>query len=205
MLASELIRDAVLRHKAQDIPIAVSMANVAASGGYWGSTPADRIFAEPETITGSIGIFAVIPTFEETAAAAGVTSDGVRTTPLSGQPVLIGGFTPETDAILQAFIENGYEDFLDRVGEARGMTRDQADAVGQGRDGEETGSGGDVFARMARGQANVVTQVAADADRLLGAKGAQAYCLACPSPQAGPSQAGAPDGWLARIAALLFG
>ena len=263
VLASELIREAVLRHKAQDIPIAVSMANVAASGGYWVSTPADRIFAEPETITGSIGIFAVIPTFEETAAAAGVTTDGVRTTPLSGQPDLIGGFTPETDAILQAFIENGYEDFLDRVGEARGMTRDQADAVGQGRvwdggtarqlrlvdeyggmeealawtaaqadlgsdwhvvylgtnpstydtllrqwligDGEEAGSGGDVFARMARGQASVVTQVAADADRLLGAKGAQAYCLACPSPQAGPSQASAPDGWLARIAALLFG
>lgn len=263
VLASELIREAVLRHKAQDIPIAVSMANVAASGGYWVSTPADRIFAEPETITGSIGIFAVIPTFEETAAAAGVTSDGVRTTPLSGQPDLIGGFTPETDAILQAFIENGYEDFLDRVGEARGMTRDQADAVGQGRvwdggtarqlrlvdeyggmeealawtaaqadlgsdwhvvylgtspstydtllrqwligDGEETGSGGDVFARMARGQASVVTQVAADADRLLGAKGAQAYCLACPSPPAGQSQASAPDGWLARIAALLFG
>jgi protease-4 len=263
VLASELIREAVLRHKAQDIPIAVSMANVAASGGYWVSTPADRIFAEPETITGSIGIFAVIPTFEETAAAAGVTSDGVRTTPLSGQPDLIGGFTPETDAILQAFIENGYEDFLDRVGEARGMTRDQADAIGQGRvwdggtarqlrlvdeyggmeealawtaaqadlgsdwhvvylgtnpstydtllrqwligDGEEAGSGGDVFARMARGQARVVTQVTADADRLLGAKGAQAYCLACPSPQAAQSQARAPDGWLARIAALLFG
>ena len=263
VLASELIREAVLRHKAQDIPIAVSMANVAASGGYWVSTPADRIFAEPETITGSIGIFAVIPTFEETAAAAGVTSDGVRTTPLSGQPDLIGGFTPETDAILQAFIENGYEDFLDRVGEARGMTRDQADAVGQGRvwdggtarqlrlvdeyggmeealawtaaqadlgsdwhvvylgtnpstydtllrqwligDGEEAGSGGDVFARLARGQASVVTQVAADADRLLGAKGAQAYCLACPSREAGQSQARAPDGWIARIAALLFG
>ena len=133
VLASELIRDAVLRHKARDIPIAVSMANVAASGGYWVSTPADRIFAEPETITGSIGIFAVIPTFEETAAMAGVTSDGVRTTPLSGQPDLIGGFTPETDAMLQAFIEDGYEDFLTRVGEARGLTREQADAVGQGR------------------------------------------------------------------------
>ena len=133
VLASELIRDAILRHKARDIPIAVSMANVAASGGYWVSTPADRIFAEPETITGSIGIFAVIPTFEETAAMAGVTSDGVRTTPLSGQPDLIAGFTPETDAILQAFIEDGYEDFLDRVGEARGLTREQADAVGQGR------------------------------------------------------------------------
>ena len=133
VLASELIRDAILRHKARDIPIAVSMANVAASGGYWVSTPADRIFAEPETITGSIGIFAVIPTFEETAAMAGVTSDGVRTTPLSGQPDLIAGFTPETDAILQAFIEDGYEDFLERVGEARSLTREQADAVGQGR------------------------------------------------------------------------
>ena len=104
VLASEMIRDAVMRHKERDIPIAVSMANVAASGGYWVSTPADRIFAEPETITGSIGIFAVIPTFEETAAMAGVTSDGVRTTPLSGQPDLVGGLTPETDAMLQAYI-----------------------------------------------------------------------------------------------------
>ena len=69
-----MIRDAVMRHKERDIPIAVSMANVAASGGYWVSTPADRIFAEPETITGSIGIFAVIPTFEETAAMAGAAA-----------------------------------------------------------------------------------------------------------------------------------
>ena len=86
VLASEAIREAILRHKAKNIPIAVSMANVAASGGYWVSTPADRIFAEPETITGSIGIFAVIPTFEDTAAEIGITTDGVSTTPLSGQP-----------------------------------------------------------------------------------------------------------------------
>ena len=133
VLASEVIREAILRQKARKIPVAVSMANVAASGGYWVSTPADRIFAEPETITGSIGIFAVVPTFEETAAMIGVTTDGVRTTPLSGQPDFIGGFTPEADAMMQAFIENGYEDFLSRVGAARGMTRDQVDAVGQGR------------------------------------------------------------------------
>ena len=104
VLASEEIRDAVMRHKARDIPVAVSMANVAASGGYWVSTPADRIFAEPETITGSIGIFAVIPTFEDAAASIGVNSDGVATGPLSGQPDLIGGFTPEVDRILQASI-----------------------------------------------------------------------------------------------------
>ncbi|MFW2350820.1 signal peptide peptidase SppA [Qipengyuania sp.] len=263
VLASEAIREAILRHKAREIPIAVSMANVAASGGYWVSTPADRIFAEPETITGSIGIFAVVPTFEQTAAMVGVTSDGVRTTPLSGQPDLIGGFTPETDAMMQAFIENGYEDFLARVGEARDMTRDQVDAVGQGRvwdggtarqlrlvdeyggleealqwtaaqadlgdnwhvqylgtrpstydtllrqwligDGEERGSGGDVFARLAQGQVALVSQVSADTQRLLGARGAQAYCLACPTTAPARVQASAPHGWLARVVALLFG
>ncbi|MGB7408212.1 MAG: signal peptide peptidase SppA, partial [Pontixanthobacter sp.] len=72
VLASEEIRQAILRHKAKDIPIVVSMANVAASGGYWVATPAEQIFAEPETITGSIGIFAVIPTFENAAAEWGV-------------------------------------------------------------------------------------------------------------------------------------
>ncbi len=263
VLASEAIREAILRHKARDIPIAVSMANVAASGGYWVSTPADRIFAEPETITGSIGIFAIVPTFEQTAAMVGVTSDGVRTTPLSGQPDFIGGFTPETDAIMQAFIENGYEDFLTRVGDARDMTRDQVDAVGQGRvwdggtarqlrlvdeyggmeealqwtaaqadlgddwhvqylgtkpstydtllrqwligDGEERGSGGDVFARLAQGQAALVSQISADAQRLLGARGAQAYCLACPTTAPARAQVSAPEGWLARVVALLFG
>ena len=263
VLASEMIREAILRHKARDIPIAVSMANVAASGGYWVSTSADRIFAEPETITGSIGIFAVVPTFEQTAAMAGVTSDGVRTTPLSGQPDLIGGFTPETDAIMQASIENGYEDFLSRVGEARGMTRDQVDALGQGRvwdggtarqlrlvdeyggmdealqwtaaqaelgndwhvrylgttpstydtllrqwligDGEDAATGGDVFARLAQGQTALFGQIAHDAERLMGAQGAQAYCLACPAPVSARAPSGAPDGWLAKVFALLFG
>ncbi|TMM48680.1 signal peptide peptidase SppA [Qipengyuania marisflavi] len=133
VMASEEIRHAILRHKAKGIPIAVSMANVAASGGYWVATPADRIFAEPDTITGSIGIFAVIPTFEETAAMLGVTSDGVRTTPLSGQPDLIGGFTPEVDAILQATIEDGYRDFLERVAKSRSMTLEKVDTMAQGR------------------------------------------------------------------------
>lgn len=133
VLASEAIRLAILRHKAKDIPIVVSMANVAASGGYWVATPADRIFAEPETVTGSIGIFAVIPTFERAASEWGVNGDGVRTTPLSGQPDLISGFTPEVDAILQASIKDGYDNFLERVAEARGMTTAQVDEVGQGR------------------------------------------------------------------------
>ena len=133
VMASEAIRLAILRHKAKGIPIAVSMGNVAASGGYWVSTPADRIFAEPETITGSIGIFAVVPTFENVASELGVGTDGVRTTPLSGQPDLIAGFTPEVDAILQSSIEDGYRDFLTRVAEARKLPAEQVDRIGQGR------------------------------------------------------------------------
>jgi len=133
VLASEEIRRAILRHKAKGIPIAVSMGNVAASGGYWVSTPADRIFAEPETITGSIGIFAVIPTFENLARDWGVGTDGVRTTPLSGQPDLIAGFTPEVESMLQTAIEDGYRDFLTRVGEARKMAPEQVDRIAQGR------------------------------------------------------------------------
>src|SRR5690606_4295174 len=77
---SEAIRRAILRHKANGIPVVVSMGNVAASGGYWVSTPGDRIFAEPETVTGSIGIFGVVPTFENLLAEWGVTTDGVKTT-----------------------------------------------------------------------------------------------------------------------------
>ena len=133
VFASEVIREAIERHSEAGIPVAVSMANVAASGGYWVSTPADRIFAEPETITGSIGIFAVIPTFEDLAEEYGVNSDGVRTTPLSGQPDLIGGFTPEVDAILQSTIADGYSDFIKRVSDSRKLSPEQVDRIAQGR------------------------------------------------------------------------
>lgn len=130
---SEAIRRAILRHKAQNIPIVVSMGNVAASGGYWVSTPADRIFAEPETITGSIGIYGVLPTFEDALAKWGVTSDGVKTTPLSGQPDLFAGLSPEASTVLQTTIESGYERFLGLVADSRGISRDRADELGQGR------------------------------------------------------------------------
>jgi protease-4 len=130
---SEAIRRAILRHKAKGIPVVVSMANVAASGGYWVSTPAERIFAEPETVTGSIGIFGVVPTFEAGLAEWGVTTDGVRTTPLSGQPDLFAGLTPEAEAILQATVQSGYERFLGLVSQSRKITRERADELGQGR------------------------------------------------------------------------
>lgn len=131
--ASEEIRRAILRHKAAGIPIAVSMGNLAASGGYWVSTPADRIFAQPETITGSIGVFAILPTFEGTAAKLGVSADGYTTTPLSGQPDLVGGLTPEVDAILQGSAENTYAQFVRLVAESRGFGGDRVETLAQGR------------------------------------------------------------------------
>lgn len=133
VLASETIRLALERFKAKGHPIAVSMANYAASGGYWVSTPAQRIFAEPGTITGSIGIFAILPSFEKTLANYGVQSDGVRTTPLSGQPDVIGGLTPEVDAMLQSTVTHGYARFVDLVARSRGKTAAEIEQVAEGR------------------------------------------------------------------------
>lgn len=133
-LASEDIRQAIERYRAdKDVPVAVSFANLAASGGYWVATKADRIFAQPETITGSIGVFGVVPTFENLAAELGVSSDGYRTTPLTGQPDLVAGLPEEVDTILQTGVENTYSDFLTIVSEARGMSTDKVDAIAQGR------------------------------------------------------------------------
>lgn len=131
--ASEAIRAAILRQKARGIPVAISMANVAASGGYWVATPGARIFARPTTITGSIGIFAVIPSFEKALSAWGVTGDGVRTTPLSGQPDPFTGLTPEVEQLLQANVDSGYARFLGLVAQSRHKTPAEIDAIGQGR------------------------------------------------------------------------
>ena len=130
---AEAIRGAILRAKEHGLPVVVSMANVAASGGYWVATPASRIFAQPGTITGSIGIFAVVPSFEKLLAQYGVTGDGVRTTPLSGQPDVMSGLTPEMEAMLQAEIENGYARFVGLVAASRHKTPAQVDAIAQGR------------------------------------------------------------------------
>lgn len=131
--ASEEIRRAIMRHKARNIPVAISMANVAASGGYWISTSADRIFAEPDTITGSIGVFAIVPTFENTLGSIGVTADGVKTTALSGQPDLVGGLTPEAKEMAQAAVEDIYARFLTIVARARGKSAADIDRIAQGQ------------------------------------------------------------------------
>lgn len=131
--ASERIRAAVERMKAKGLPVAVSMANYAASGGYWVSTPAQRIFAEPATVTGSIGVFGVIPTFERTLADFGVTTDGIRTTPLSGQPDVLAGLTPQVEQLIQSQIEQNYTRFIGLVGKSRGKSPADVDKIAQGR------------------------------------------------------------------------
>ncbi|GAA0631955.1 signal peptide peptidase SppA [Sphingomonas ursincola] len=131
--ASEQIRRAIEEYRARKIPVIVSMGNVAASGGYWVSTAGDAIFAEPSTITGSIGIFAVLPSFERALAEYGVKADGVATTPLSGQPDVFGGFNSTVDTFIQGTIEHDYRRFLALVGKARGMSVEQVDNIAQGR------------------------------------------------------------------------
>ena len=133
VMASEKIRQAIMEAKREGLPVVVSMGNVAASGGYWVSTPADVIFAEPGTITGSIGVFGILPSFEGTLAKLGITTDGVRTTPLSGQPDIAGGTTPEFDRIMQMGIEDIYGRFVGLVAKARHKSPQQIDAIAQGR------------------------------------------------------------------------
>jgi protease IV len=109
------------------------MGDLAASGGYYISAPADEIWASPATITGSIGIFAVIPTVDKTLAKIGVTVDGVGTSPFSGQLRLDRPLGDGAKKVLQAIIDRGYEEFLGRVSTGRGKTRDEVNEIAQGR------------------------------------------------------------------------
>ena len=132
-LASEKIRLALLEAKKAGLPVIVSMGNVAASGGYWVAMAGDKIFAEPSTITGSIGVFGIIPTFENTLGRYGVTSDGVKTTRLSGQPDIVGGTTPEVDRLIQAGIDDTYARFLNLVSTSRKLPLAKVAEIAQGR------------------------------------------------------------------------
>jgi protease-4 len=133
VLASERIRQALLEAKDKKIPIVVSMGSVAASGGYWVSTPADYIFAEPSTITGSIGVFGILPSFQGTLTKLGVGADGVKTTPLSGEPDLLRGPSPEAGQLIQTGVESTYRRFLGIVAESRHKSPLDVDKIAQGR------------------------------------------------------------------------
>jgi len=133
VLASERIRQAILEAKRQKLPVVVSMGNVAASGGYWVSTPADFIYAEPSTITGSIGVFGILPSFEGTREKLGLGADGVKTTPLSGEPDVLNGPSPEAEQLLQTGVDSIYRRFLGIVSQSRHKSPAEIDRIAQGR------------------------------------------------------------------------
>ncbi|NUS99687.1 MAG: signal peptide peptidase SppA [Sphingomonas sp.] len=133
VLASERIRQAILEAKRRKLPVVVSMGNVAASGGYWVSTPADFIYAEPSTITGSIGVFGILPSFEGTRAKLGLGADGIKTTPLSGEPDVFNGPSPEASELLQTGVNSIYARFLGIVAQSRHKTPQQINEIAQGR------------------------------------------------------------------------
>ncbi|EKT56253.1 signal peptide peptidase SppA [Providencia sneebia] len=130
--ASDLIRSELTSARQAGKPIVVSMGGMAASGGYWVSTPADYIIASPNTITGSIGIFGVINTFEKSLDSLGVYTDGVSTTPLADMSIT-KGISPEFADMMQITIENGYKTFIDLVAKSRHKTPDEIDKIAQGR------------------------------------------------------------------------
>ena len=133
MLASEEIRQEVAALKAAGKPVVASFSSVAASGGYYIAMDADEIFAEPTTITGSIGVFGIVPTFQKTLAKLGVASDGVETSPLAGAINLERSFEPTAREVLQLGVEHAYHDFVGKVASARKKKPEEIEAVAEGR------------------------------------------------------------------------
>ncbi|EGB7235036.1 signal peptide peptidase SppA [Salmonella enterica] len=129
--ASEVIRAELAAVKAAGKPVVVSMGGMAASGGYWISTPANYIVASPSTLTGSIGIFGVINTVENSLSSIGVHSDGVSTSPLA-EISMTKALSPEVQQMMQLSIEYGYKRFITLVAEARKRTPEQIDKIAQG-------------------------------------------------------------------------
>jgi len=131
--AAEQIRREVELTKEAGIPVVVSMGDVAASGGYWISMNADRIYAEPNTITGSIGIFGMYFNVPGTLDKLGVKSDGVATGPLAGAFDISRPLDPKVGAVIQSIIDKGYHDFVGNVAKARGKDYEAINAIAQGR------------------------------------------------------------------------
>lgn len=130
--ASEVIRQEIIELQRAGKPVVASMSTYAASGGYWIAASTDRIIASPSTITGSIGVFGMFMTYENSLDYLGIHSDGVGSTELTGFSV-VRPLAPEFGEILQRNVENTYGNFLSMVSSARGMTVEEVDSVAQGR------------------------------------------------------------------------
>lgn len=131
--ASERIRRAVQRVKSAGLPVLVSMGATAASGGYWIAANADQIWASPTTITGSIGIFGVVPTFQNTLKKLGVSTDGVGTTPLAGAWRQDMPLSSDVRRIIKSVVNHGYQQFITVVAEGRNLPTASVAKVAQGR------------------------------------------------------------------------
>jgi protease IV len=133
MFASELILREVQALRKAGKPVVVSMSTYAASGGYYISAAANQIFASPTTLTGSIGVFSVVPTFEHTLEKLGVKVDGLGTTPLAGSMRLDRALDAGSRQILQTSVDHAYDEFLHRVAEGRKKSPEEIDKIAQGR------------------------------------------------------------------------
>jgi protease-4 len=131
--ASDVIYREVLELRKVGKPVVASMSSLAASGGYYIAMAADQIYAHPSTLTGSIGIFAMLPTFQRSLEKLGVRTDGVGTTTLAGDFRLDRELGPAARGIMQLSVEHGYRDFIGKVAAARSMTVEQVAAIAQGR------------------------------------------------------------------------
>jgi protease-4 len=133
MFASELILREVQALRKAGKPVVVSMSTYAASGGYYISAAANQIFASPTTLTGSIGVFSVVPTFQRTLEKIGVKVDGLGTTPLAGSLRVDRPLDDAARRILQTSVDHAYDEFLHRVGEGRKKSVEEVDKIAQGR------------------------------------------------------------------------
>lgn len=133
MFASEIIRQQVLHAQDMGIPVVISMGAVAASGGYYIAADADEIWATPTTITGSIGVFAIFPTFEDLLQRVGIYTDGVGTTEMAGSLRADRPLKPELVTALNSTVDFAYQSFLQIVSEGRDMSIAQVDPLAEGR------------------------------------------------------------------------
>lgn len=131
--AAEIIADEVRALQAAGKPVVASMSSVAASGGYSIAMHADKILANPSTITGSIGVFGMFPTYQRSLDAIGIGTDGVGTTPLSGQLQPDREMSEQTRQLLQLLVEDTYDDFIGDVAASRGLAKDAVDEIAQGQ------------------------------------------------------------------------
>ena len=131
--ASEVMRREIAEIQESGIPVVVSMGSLAASGGYWIAAGAEQIWASPTTITGSIGVFGVVPTFEKTLASLGIYNDGIGTSPIADIYHFDRPMSPQAKRLIQLSVDNIYRQFLDLVATGRNSSASNIHDIAQGR------------------------------------------------------------------------